>query len=144
MANADHNDRYLSHKYNAMGHNSGLGFIKKVEELLRNRKQDLLYRCDSPTESKGNCFPFALIQQLHLPYIYCTLTDYMKSLCENYHDLRVAIIEFVKNIDTSSQYFTAIDEGRTQSALMQIEDSSLPTWDETLSSMSLDGNWFDD
>ena len=45
------------------------------------------------------------MQQLHRPDIYCTLTNEMKSLCENYHTLRIAIIEFVKNIDISSQYF---------------------------------------
>ena len=37
-----------------------------------------------------------------------------------------------------------IDEGRTQNALMQIEDNSLPTWEEKLSTMSSDGKWFDD
>ena len=144
MASACDSDRQLGHKENAMGHKSGLGFIKKVEELLRKRNQDQQYRCDSPTESKGNCYPFALAQQLPQPYIYCTLTDYMKSLCENYHNLRVAIVEFVKNIDISSQYFTPIDEGRTQNALMQIENPSLPTWEEQLTNMSSDGKWFDD
>ena len=84
------------------------------------------------------------MQQLHRPDIYCTLTNEMKSLSENYHTLRIAIIELVKNIDNSSQYFTPIDEGRTQNALMQIEDPSLPTWEDQLTIMSSDGKWFDD
>ena len=51
----------------------------------------------------------------------------MKGLFKNYHALRVAIIEFIKVSYTSSQYFTPIEEGLTQNALIQMEDSSLPT-----------------
>ena len=144
MASANRSDKYFSHEFNELGYKSGVGFLKKVEELLRKRNQDKSYKCDSPTESKGNCYPCSLVQQLHRPDIYCTLTDEMKSLCENFHALRVAIVEFVKNVDTSSQYFTPIDEGRTQNALMQIEDPTLPTWEEQLTIMSSDGKWFDD
>ena len=128
MDRADGSNRYPNHRFDKMGHNSGMGFLKKVAELLRKRNQDQTFRCDSPTESKGNCYPYALMQQLHLPKIYDTLSDEIKRLCENYHDLRVAIIKFVKNIDSNSQYFTQIDEGRTQNAIMQMDDLSLPTW----------------
>ena len=144
MDRTDSCNRYPNHKFNEMGHNSGIGFLKKVKELLRKRNQDQSFRCDSPTESKGNCYPYALMQQLHLPKIYDTLSDETKGLCDNYHDLRVAIVAFVKNIDSNSQYFTQIDEGRTQNALMQIEDISLPTWEDQLAMMSRDGTWFDD
>lgn len=44
----------------------------------------------------------------------------------------------------SSQYFTPIDEGRTQNAVMQLEDSSLQTWEDKLDYLSQDGKWFDD
>ena len=44
----------------------------------------------------------------------------------------------------SSQYFSLIDEIRTQNAVMQIEYSSLPTWEQKLAIMSSDGKWFDD
>ena len=82
------NDKYLSHNFNSLGYQSGLGFLKKVKELLCKRNLDKLYQCDSPTESKGNCYPCSLMQQLHRPDIYCTLTNEMKSLCENCHTLR--------------------------------------------------------
>ena len=84
------------------------------------------------------------MQQLHRTDIYCTLSEEMKILCENYHQLRLAIIEFVKNIDTSSQYFTPIDEGRTQNSLMHIENPYLQSWEEKLNYLSEDGKWFDD
>ena len=132
---------YRNHNFCKTGHKSGKGFLKKVQELLRKRNQATLFRLDAPTESKGNCFPYALMQNLHLPHIYCTLTEEKKCLIENYHDLRVAIIRFVQNIEMDSQYFAPIDEGRTQNALMQIEDNSLPTWEEKLSTMRFDGNF---
>ena len=108
MATEDRNDK----TFNALGHKTGKGHIKNIQKLLRNRNQDHSYKCDSPSESLGNCFPYSLMQQLYRTDIYCTLSEEMKILCENYHQLRLAIIEFVKNIDTSSQYFTPIDEGR--------------------------------
>ena len=144
MSSNNISQNYPCHKFDEMGHKSGLGFLKKVQELFRKRNQAQSYRCDSPTESKGNCYPYSLMQQLHLPEIYSTLSEEIRSVCENYHDLRVAIVSFVKDIDTNSQYFSLVDESRTQNAVMQIEDSSLPTWDQKLAIMSCDGKWFDD
>ena len=84
------------------------------------------------------------MQQLDRTYIYFTLPDEIKILCENCHQLRLAIIEFVKNIDMGSQYFTPIDEGRTQNALMQLDNPLLQIWKEKLEYLTQDGKWFDD
>ena len=68
----------------------------------------------------------------------------MRELYENYHDLRVAIVEFAKNATPNSECFQLIDEWRTAYAHTQIDDSSLPTWEEVLTDMSQDGKWFTD
>ena len=136
--------QYQSHRFDAAGHPSGRGFLSRVEKLLRDRKLNDSYRLDTPTESKGNCYNYALMQNMHRREIYVTLSDEMKELCGNYHDLRVAIVEFVKNVTPNSEYFELIDESRTTYAHTQIDDSSLPTWEEVLTDMSQDGKWFTD
>ena len=95
---------YQSHRFDTAGHPSGRGFLSRVEKLLRDRKLNDSYRLDTPTESKGNCYTYALMQNLHRREIYTTLSDEMKELCENYHDLRVAIVEFVENVTPYSEY----------------------------------------
>ena len=136
--------RYQSHRFDTAGHQSGRGFLSKVEKLLRDRNLNDSFRLDAPTESKGNCYPFSLMQNMHRREIYDTLSDEMKELCENYHDLRVAIVEFVENVTPNSEYFQLIDESRTAYVHTQIDDPSLPTWNEVLSEMSQDGMRFTD
>ena len=134
---------YRNRTFNKMGHGTGRTYLESIQQLLHNRNQDTLYRLDAPTESKGNCYPYALMQGLHRPEIYTTLSDEMKELCENYHDLRVAIVEFVKYITPASEYFTIIDDSRANYAELQINDPSLPTWDEVIENMKTDGVWFE-
>ena len=75
------------------------------------------------------------MQNMHRREIYSTLSDEMKELCENYHDLRVAIVEFVEKVTPNSEYFQLIDESRTAYAHTQIDDFSLPAWKEVLTDM---------
>ena len=96
MAFEGEDSSYTNRVFNKMGHPSGRGFIARVNQLLRDRNQAAYFQCDSPSESKGNCFPYSLMQQLHRSEIYATLTDEIKELCENYHYLRQAIVHFVQ------------------------------------------------
>ena len=136
--------RYPNNTYNPMGNQTGRRFLARVQKLLQDRNLSLVYQLDAPTESLGNCFPYALMQQLHREEVYSTLSEEMKQLCENYHDLRVAIAHFVETINQDSEYFEIIDEGRTAYITMQIENPLLETWDEHLADKFEDGKWFTD
>ena len=54
-------------------------------------------RCDAPTEALGNCFPYAVMQQLHREEIRSTLTDEMKVLSLDCQSLREGIVQFVQD-----------------------------------------------
>ena len=113
MLNLGKTQHYQSHRFDTAGHPSGKGFLSRVEKLLRDRNLNDSYRLDTPTESKGNCYTYALMQNMHRREIYVTLSDEMKELCENYYVLRVTIVEFVKNATPNSEYFELIGESRT-------------------------------
>ena len=51
---------------------SGEGYLADVTAILEHRK--LPFRCDTPTEALGNCFPYAIMQQLRRPEVRSTLS----------------------------------------------------------------------
>ena len=111
--------------------------------MLQNR--NLAFICDAPTEALGNCFPYAIMQQLHRPEIQSTLSEELKLLSQNYHYLRKAIVKFVKDISPDSEYFALIDQARANyTELVMDKTNNLPKWDTRLTNLSKDGIWFDD
>ena len=131
--------------YSPFGHRSGNKFLARVDGMLKERNVAL--RCDFPSEAKGNCFPYAISQQLHLPSISCHLCDAIKKLSKNYHDLRLAIINFVKYIKPSSKYYERINHSRL--AYMELHPdqnilSNFSAWDMKLQRMRRNGEWFDE
>ena len=134
--------------YSLIGHPSGITFLPAVKQLLREK--DLAFRCDEPTEALGNCFPYAIMQQLHRPEIQATLFHDMRMLSENYDNLRKSVVGFVKNINPTSEYFYLIDVSRTEYALTRDAMNTLegamnfPEWDKQLKNMSQNGKWFND
>ena len=108
-------------------------------------QKNLPFRCDAPTEALGNCFPYAVMQQLHRPEVWTSLTEEVNMVSQNCHLLRQGIVEFVKNIFPTSQYFELIDESRTiyMMALGAYRDNA-PDWQGRLEEMSRDRQWFDD
>ena len=69
---------YRSHTFHKMGHGSVRNYLKRMQQLLDIRNQANLFRLDAPTESLGNCYPYALMQNLHKPEIYANLTNELK------------------------------------------------------------------
>ena len=69
---------FSAFRYSFVGHLSGISFLPAVTRLLRER--NLPFNCDAPTEAKGNCFPYAVMQQLHRPAVRSTLSNEVKGL----------------------------------------------------------------
>ena len=130
-------NQYQRNKYSENGDPSGVRYLGDVRNIISERM--LAFRCDQPTEAMGNCFPYAVMQQLHRPQIRSTLSEEMKHLSENCHDLRTSIVQFVKRITPTSQYYPLINESRNQWILAIGND-----WDQRLELMSTDRQWFDD
>ena len=127
------------HQYSRAGHPSGNGYLADVAKLLERR--GLQFQCDKPTESLGNCFPYSIMQQLHRPDVRITLSEDMKDVSQNYLDLRVSIVNFVRKnlIDPTSEYY-----GRVNEAGVEYTDVTGENWDTRLREMYRDGIWFDD
>lgn len=120
-----------------------LRYFYDVRKLIRER--NLPFRCDAPTEALGNCFPYAIMQQLHRPEVWMSLTEDIKLVSQNCHLLRQGIVDFVQNISPISDYFELVNESRT--TYMQIAEAStdgIPNWQCRLNKMSTDQHWFDD
>ena len=131
-----------SNCYDVLGHPTGKRYLRDVQDLLKHRKLNL--RCDAPTEALGNCFPYAVMQQLHREEIRSTLTDEMKVLSMDCQSLREGIVQFVRNITPESEYFTLIDESRTSWAEIALDaENNLPDWNSRLHLMETDRKWFD-
>ena len=138
--------RFEGNTYSKSGHESGKGYLPEVEQLLKDHNR--AFRCDAPTEAKGNCFPNAIMQQLHRPEIRSTLSDETKLLSENDHHLRTAIIQFIRATlsNPQSPYYNLFDEARNTYTIMAIEQGFYDSrdWDSLLEYMSTEGKWFDD
>ena len=115
----------------------GHGFLSDAVKLLE--KRGLPFRCDSPTDDNGNCFPFAVMQQLRRPKIRSALSAEMTIFSEDCHKLRLAVVNFVKNISPLSEYYTPIYD-----SIIAYRLSHSGTWEARLSEMSCDRSWFDD
>ena len=132
-----------SNCYDILGHPTGKRYLRDVQDLLKRRKLNL--RCDAPTEALGNCFPYAVMQQLHREEIRSTLTDEMKVLSLDCQSLREGIVQFVRNITPESEYFALIDACRSAYAeIATFEGKNFPDWDSRLNYMETEGKWFDD
>merc|ERR1711994_310168 len=94
---------FSAFRYSFVGHLSGIPFLPSVTRLLRER--NLAFNCDEPTEAKGNCFHYAVMQQLHRPAVRSTLSNEVKVLCEDYYNLRKAIVGFVRNTAPGDGYY---------------------------------------
>ena len=97
---------FSAFRYSFVSHLSGISFLPAVTRLLRQR--NLPFNCDAPTEAKGNCFPYAVMQQLHRPAVRSTLSNEVKVLCEDYYNLRKAIVGFVKNKAPADEYYELV------------------------------------
>ena len=67
----------------------------------------------------------------------------MVNLSEDYHNLRLAVVDFIETLDPASRFYSAFDQGRV-SYICSAEALGLPTWEETLEGMKSDGTWFED
>ena len=98
------------HQYSRSGHPTGEKFLADFREILERR--DLPFRCDKHTEALGNCGPYAIMQQLHRPELQSTLSEEIKILSQNCHTLRSSIVDFIRNMRPSSEYFGIVHEAR--------------------------------
>ena len=131
-----------NHGYQPAGHPSGIRFLLNVRQMIS--QQNLPFRCDAPTEALGNCFPYAVMQQLHRPEVWTSLTEEMKTVSQNCHLLRQSIVQFVKNIFPTSQYFQLINDSRDNYIMgLYATTDNEPDWPARLEKMSRDGQWFD-
>ena len=71
--------------YSPNGHVSGKRFLPDVKSLLI--ANELPFVCDAPTEALGNCFLYALMQQLNRSNVHSSLSEEMKILSQNYFEL---------------------------------------------------------
>ena len=101
---------FSAFRYPFVGHLSGISFLPAITLLLRER--NLAFCCDTPTEAKGNCFPNAVMQQLHRPAVRSTLSNEVKVMCEDYYNLRKAIVGFVNNATLEDEYYELIAAAR--------------------------------
>ena len=111
--------------------------LADVAGILERRR--LPFRCDAPAEDLGNCFPYALMQQLRRPKVRSTLSAELAIFSENCHALRIAVVEFVQNINPLSDYFKPIHQ-----AILEYSFAIGGSWEDRLEEMSRDGIWFDD
>ena len=95
-----------NHRYSESGNRSGARYLADVRALIAS--QGLPFQCDQPTEALGNCFPYAIVQQLHRPEVRATLSPDLTMISENYHHLRSAVPDFVTNISPASEYFDLV------------------------------------
>ena len=125
------------YRYTITGSSTGLAFIAQVEHLLLQR--GLPFVCDAPTCGTGNCLPFAVMQQLHQRDIYSSLSVEELRVSNNCHDLRVAVVNFVRNITPFSEYYSLIQESKTAICIVMNDDAN-----NYLSKMERDKTWCDD
>ena len=111
-----------------------------VSRLISSR--NLAFCCDAPTEAKGNCFPYAVMQQLHRPAVRSTLSNELKVLCEDYYNLRKAIVQFVKNTGPTDEYYELIVAARNsyEATKDAMPDNPLPGWHQRLQRMEKNGS----
>ena len=108
-----------------------------VVYLLKRRQLEFVP--DKPTEALGNCFPYAIVQQLHRPEIMSTLPERMVILSEDCQVFRAAVTDFVRNLNSSSKYYEyAQDARRSYSAALESD------WNKKWDEMGTSGHWFDD
>ena len=131
------NTPFPGHEYSENGHVSGIPYLADVAKILKHR--DLSFRSDAPSEARGNCFPYAIAQQLHRPEIRATLSQDMIVLSQNYHALRLSIVGFVRDISPLSEYYVPIHEAIREYCFVTGLD-----WVKRLEEISRDRSWFDD
>ena len=112
-------------------------FLADVAGILKHRR--LSFHCDAPTEDLGNCFPYAIMQQLRRPEVRSELSAELTIFSENCHALRIAVVEFVRNISPLSEYFKPIHQ-----SILGYRFAIGGSWEDRLEEMSHDGIWFDD
>ena len=127
---------FPGHQYSPTGHNSGRAYLSDVREVLKARKVDQRLRCDQPTEALGNCFPYAIMQQLNRAEVKSSLSDEMVILSQNYHTLRTSLVDFLKNIGPSSGCYWSVMESKENFRL------SGGNWDESLNRIGKNRAWF--
>ena len=135
---------FSAFRYSFVGHLSGISFLPAVTRLLRER--NLAFNCDAPTEAKGNCFPYAVMQQLHRPAVRSTLSNEVKVLCEAYYNLRKAIVGFVRNTAPGDEYYELIVAARNsyEATRDAIPEFPRPSWQQRLKTMEKNGSWFNE
>ena len=94
----------------------------------------LPFRCDDPTEDKRNCFPYSIMQQLRRSEVRPSISEEMVNLPQNCHALRLAVVDFVRNISPLSEFY-----GPMQEAIINYRQAIGGTWEERLENMSRDG-----
>ena len=141
MTSTSKSNRSDKRMYSELGYPSGIRYLSSVRKILDRRS--LPFRCDAPTEAHGNCFNCSITQQLHRPEVRMELSETMVNLSEDYHNLRLAVVDFIETLDPASRFYSAFDQGRV-SYICSAEALGLPSWEETLEGMKLDGTWFED
>ena len=87
------------------------GYAKKIKEVIQ--KLDVMFTMDNLTVADGNCFTFAIFQQLRQPYIYQTLDRNLRMIVNRMDVLsfKQKVFEFALNSPEVSEKreFMAID-----------------------------------
>ena len=73
------------------------GYAKKIKEVIQ--KLDVMFTMDNLTVADGNCFTFAIFQQLHQPHIYQTLDRNLRMIVNRMDVLsfKQKVYEFTMN-----------------------------------------------
>ena len=84
------------------------------------------------------------MQQLHRREIRSALSDEMKGLCEDYYDLRSAIVNFVRSTAPTNEYYNLIAAARDsyEATKDANPDNPLTGWHQRLQIMEKNGSWF--
>ena len=73
------------------------GYAKKIKEVIQ--KLDVMFTMDNLTVADGNCFTFAIFQQLRQPYIYQTLDRNLRMIVNrmDVFSFKQKVYEFAMN-----------------------------------------------
>ena len=136
------NRKIEQYNYNPAGHPTGIRYLSDVKVLIS--KRDLQFQPTAPVEALGNCFPDSVIHGLHRPEVYASLSQHHKDLAENHYLLRLAIVDFLKNISCESTHFGVINASRANWTEMARYDDDMESWDARIERLSKPGDWFED
>ena len=133
-------------EFSTTGHPSGKRFLGRINGFLRRRGIGL--QCDVATEARGNCWVYAVMQQLHRPDVATGLCEDMVRLSQNSFDLRMGIVNFVKTIDEKSEYYAVMTAAREATNTIadtteDLDDADSRTWENKLLDMGKNYMWFD-